>query len=269
MLFGIFGDFEDPHILCRGQFEMEATKLVSQLGVMVPYKQGGDNGGEDPHYGLFGAAFLTATYLQAISLRGYDFTVSDEPARYDLRADQLVRVYGGDVFDKVAENGYTEINRRNLPTTKEVVEVLLKRAHAFFLEVPGHPYYDTHGFWTKIFGPERVVILPSVMLLPQVKAVIIGLTEGTFGLEQVADFLMENNASRQEAEEIQLSVSSIPVGAQAALPNFGRRPKVGDMFEDKPDINTKTNLWPINSDQTLPEQTRPTRKRPSSGPNWL
>lgn len=264
MAIGIFGDCADRFVLCRPQFEMLAEKLVHQLTLMVPEHGGAGNGGEDPHYGLFGGAYLTAAYINRIGLKGYDFTISDEPARYELDGRQLKRVFGDEVFDKAAANGHP-IDPNNLPTTKQVVDDLLKRAHAFFLEVPGRT--STHQFWTEMFGPERVVVLPNVELLPQVQAVIIGLTEGTLSLDSVDEFLKNNGlTSERDREAVLRSVSNIPLGAQAALPNFDKRPKAGDIFR------TKEDLWPLTADE-LAElgtvETTDALQEDEAGPNWL
>lgn len=233
---GIFGDVQDRFVLCRPQFEMEADKIVNQLTLMVPEKAGGDFS-EDPHYGLFGAAYLTDTYIQKIGLKGYDFTASDAPAHDQFDECQFVRIFGEEVFDKVTENGH-QINIKDLPTIKEVVQDLLKRAHAFFLQVGDAS--ETTSFWKKMFGHNRTIVLPSTELMPQVQATIIGLTEGTLDLQQVPEFLQKANVSKSDATRIVRSVANIPIGAQAALPNFSKRPQKGDLFREKGD------LWPID-----------------------
>lgn len=234
---GIFGDVRDRFVLCRPQFEMVAEKIVEQLTLMVPERDGGD-APEDPHYGLFGAAYLTAAHIVRLGLKGYDFTVSDAPARDILDERQLKRIFGDEVFEKVVENGH-QLNRRDLPTTQDVVHDLLTRSHAFFLQVESDTYVTS--FWTKVFGRDRVVVLPSTELLPQVQAVIIGLTEGTLSLDQVSSFLRKHNVHEGDAQKIIRSVSNIPIGAQAALPNFSKLPKAGDLFREK------TDLWPVDS----------------------
>lgn len=265
MAIGIFGDCADRFVLCRPQFEMLAEKLVHQLTLMVPEHGGAGNGGEDPHYGLFGGAYLTAAYINRIGLKGYDFTISDEPARYELDSRQLKRVFGDEVFDKAAANGHP-IDPNNLPTTKQVVDDLQKRAHAFFLQVGGNHYVNE--FWTEMFGPERVIVLPSVELLPQVQAVIIGLTEGTLSLSEVSGFLEGNGLSSEyDREAVLRSVSNIPIGAQAALPNYDRRPKAGDLFR------TKEDLWPLTPTELNELETVGALEEASEdvnlGPNWL
>ena len=245
---GIFGDCDDPQfVLCRPQFEMEAEKIVRQLTLMVPEGGGCANWGEDPHYGIFGSAYLTDAYINRIGLKGYDFTVTDEPARDHLREHQLVRIFGKDVFDKVAENGHL-VDRRDLPDTKQVVDKLLERAHGFVLSVGDR--YNAVRFWQQMYGPERVILLPDINYVAHAQAAIVGLTEGTLNLEEVEPFLRRNGVDNFAARQLMRSVVNIPLGAQAALPNFDRRPKAGDVFR------TKTDLWPMDPSEVpaLPEQ---------------
>lgn len=255
---GIFGDVSDNFVLCRPQFEMLAEKVVKQLTLMVPERDGGDED-EDPHYGLFGAAYLVDAYINRIGLKGYDFTISDASAHDYYSAVQLVRVFGEEVFDKVAANGH-EIKRSNLPSIKEVVEHLLKRAHAFFLQVGENPH--TKQFWSEIFGANRVVVLPRTEVAPHVQAAIIGLTEGTLSLRDVEKFLTGAGLSSTDAEKVVRSVVNIPIGAQAALPNYNKRPKKGDLFKEK------TDLWPISADEAKKVSTTKGKKS-EGGPGWL
>lgn len=255
---GIFGDVTDRFVLCRPQFEMVAPKIVEQLTLMVPEHAGGDTP-EDPHYGLFGAAYLTAAYINRIGLKRYDFTVSDAPGRHSLSSKQLKRVFGDEVFEKVAENDF-QMDENNLPDTSEVVRHLLDQAHAFFLQVGNAS--ETSEFWTEVFGFDRVVVLPNTEILPHVQAAIIGLTEGTLSLSDVAGFLTRNNVSVSDAERIVRSVANIPIGAQAALPNYGKQPKRGDLFREKMDA------WPVDPSEAgvdLPSDDQTT----VDGPSWL
>ena len=153
----VFGDTCDQFVLCRGQFEALAERMVDQLTLMNPERGGGDIP-EDPHYGFFGAAFLTRAYLQLIGLRSYDFTITDAPAHDRLSPTQLTRIFGPHVFDKVRENGYT-LDQKDLPTNCELVSEMLKRTHAFMLLVT-HGARDLQNYWSGIFGSERVVVLP-------------------------------------------------------------------------------------------------------------
>lgn len=252
----IFGDVVDRFVLCRPQFEMIAEKIVQQIALMVPCRGGGDTT-EDPHYGIFGAAYLVAAYINRIGLKGYDFTASDADSRTRFDESQLTRIYGDTVFEKAKANGHP-IDKDDLPDLKEVVQDLLKRAHAFFLQVGSNR--SVTSFWSRIYGKERVIELPDTRYLPHVQATIIGLTEGTLGLTDVVDFLRQNNMEKEVAEVILRSVSKIPIGAQAALPNFKKRPKPGDYFK------TKTDLWPIDP-KDLPDEIKEKKdkKQPKAG----
>lgn len=256
---GIFGDCCDRFVLCRPQFEMEPEKIVHQLQLMAPQRGGGGNGGEDPHYGIFGGAYLVESYANKIGLKGYDFTVSDEPARDYLDASELVRIFGKDVFEKVRENGF-DIDKKNLPMTKEVVAALNERAHAFVLSVGDR--YGAVRFWERMYGPERVIVLPDIDYLPHAQAVIVGLTEGTLSLEEVEEFLVKHEVDERSARALMRSVVNIPIGAQAALENFDRRPQAGDVFR------TKTDLWPMDPAE-VPELSEAVAEDEETGPGWL
>lgn len=264
----IFGDLDDilddrsPGFpLCRGQFEVLADRMVNQLTLMHPGRQGCANGGEDPHYGLFGAAYLTDAYIQKIGLRSYDFTVTDEPAHEGLVSQELKRIFGPSVFDRVRENGY-ELNLRDLPSNKDIVKDLFRRAHAFALLVRGSYGNSLAGYWQPLYGKDRVIFLPQIEHVPHVMAAIVGLTEGTLDLRSAVDFLMKNNLSRREAQSVVDAVAHIPLGAQRALPNFDRMPKKGDVFLKK------TDLWPVNSEDV--PQSDPSIEEPTEDPtSWL
>jgi hypothetical protein len=234
----IFGDVVDDYVLCRSQAEM-CEKIAEQMRLMVPEGGGGDSA-EDPQYGLFGAAYLTAADIVQVGLKSYDFTVTDAPGREHLDASTLIRVFGDEVFDRVNENGH-QINRRKLPTTEEVVQDLLKISHAFLIQVENTP--SVHRFWKEIYGEDRIIVIPDVRHLPEVEAVIIGLTEGTLGLQEVEKFLRKNaEMSATNATAIMRGVANIPLKAQALLPNFDRVPLAGALFK------TKGDAWPIDDE---------------------
>ncbi len=232
----IFGDVSDSYVLCRSQAEMD-EKIAEQLRLMVPERAGGDSD-EDPQYGLFGAAYLTAAAITKLGLKSYDFTVTDARGRGSLDASTLIRVFGDEVFDRTSDNGY-QINRKKLPTTEEVVQDLLKISHAFLIQVENDA--RVHRFWKEIYGADRIITIPTLEHLPEVEAVIIGLTEGTLSLQEVEPFLKKNSEmSTATAIAIARGVANIPLKAQALLPNFDRVPLAGALFKNKDDA------WPID-----------------------
>lgn len=241
MITSIFGDAEDHYILARSQAEVD-ERIAIQMTYMMPEGGGGGNGGEDPQYGLFGAAYLTDANITKYGLKSYDFTITDEPGRMRLSHDLLVRVFGEKVYEKTAENGFP-INKNNLPDTAEIVRSLLERAHAFLLLVGNRD--DARVFWPPIYGPERIIRMPHIDLLPYVKAAIIGLTEGTLDLQNMDDFLQEAGVNADDVKLITRAVAHIPIGAQAELENFDKIPLKGTIFAKKGD------LWPIDLDVEL------------------
>lgn len=257
MITSIFGDVVDDYVLCRSQAEMDKA-IAEQMTLMVPEGKGGD-ADEDPQYGLFGAAYLTKCSISDYGLKSYDFTVTDARGRNHLSAATLKRVFGDSVFEKVAENGH-QINANNLPTTKEVVQDLLKISHAFLLQVGDD--HSVGSFWQNIFGRERVVVIPRAELLPEVKAAIIGLTEGNLSLQNLGEFLKkEANLSQSDAENIRRAVAGIPIGAQALLPGFDKIPLAGAKFANKGDI------WP--SEIKAEESTGSEKDKPAGEKMWL
>ena len=264
----IFGDLMDRDgegfPLCRGQFEAEATKMVNQLTLMHPERDGRGNGGEDPHYGLFAAAYLTKTYLSRIGLRGYDFIITDEPMHDRLSPNQLQRIFGSEVFDKARENGFP-ISPGELPSNEQVVKDLFHLSHAFALLVTrGRDGQSLIKHWQSYYGRDRVIVMPDIEYLPHVMATIIGLTEGTFDLQSAADFLAANEVTKREAKAVVDAVAHIPLGAQQVLPNFGKMPKVGDVFR------SKTELWPIDPDEVpVVAQSTPASEAGKKPGGWL
>lgn len=260
---GIFADVSDNFPLCRPQFEMNAEKIVKQLTLMVPERDGGDTI-EDPDIGIFGGAYLVRAYINRIKLKGYDFTVTDAPGRGEIDQRQLERVFGSQVFEKVAENGH-KISNRDRIELKEVWNDLLDRAHAFIIQVGSS--FQTNQFWAKHCGKERVVSIPDTEYLPYVQAVIIGLTEGTLLLSDVPKFLAESNMLKSDINRICMSVANIPIAAQAMLPNFNKRPVKGDLFDGKPNVWDDTNLWP-NSELSL-GKSESEEKQDVESDDWL
>jgi hypothetical protein len=260
---GIFGDVVDRFILCRGQFEMLADRMVDQLTLMHPEGGGGGNYGEDPQFGLFGATYLTKAYFQLIGMRSYDFTLTDEPVHEHLTVDLLKRVFGPHVMEKVKENGY-EMSARNLPTLSEMVTEMRKRVHPFCLVIGDRE--DARKCWLDLYGASRVIFFGNDLKIeyaPQTMAAIIGLTEGTLDLRTASDFLISHEVGKKESHRIVNAISGIPLGAQRALPNFGKIPAKGDLFR------SKTDLWPIDPSEVATAEESGKKSGKTSDGGWL
>ena len=247
----IFGDVVDRFVCARSQAEMD-EKIPEQLTLMVPEYAGGD-GSEDPEYGLFGAAFLTDAFINRYGLKRYHSLVTDADSHGRIDKSNLIRVFGDTVFDVVKENGHS-VTAKDLPTTKEIVDELKKRAHAFMIQVGDSS--NVGRYWSEIYGVDHFVVIESTKYLPFVKAAIIGLTEGVFDLQFVSQYLESVGCAKGVAKSIQRAVAGIPLGAQVILPNFGKIPKKGSMFAKKQD------LWPIADNASVVEEE-------TNDVNWL
>lgn len=265
MALGIFGDTSDKFIFQRPQFEMTAKAIVNYLKDMVPERDGGD-WSEDPHYGLFAAAYLTDAYINRVGLKGYHFCISDADAHDHFTMNNMRRVFGEDVLDYVNANiqkcygtnkHFTE-SRINSLRIGDVVEDLLTLSHAFFLQVKNDASASVYDFWKEIYGRERVIQIPSTKYLPQVQAAIVGLTEETLTLGDAADWLVQHKVDRYTADSLTDQLARIPLGAQAILrANLEHPlPKAGDIFQKK------TDLWSSSDSQA-------TTTAGSGGIDWL
>lgn len=253
---GYFGDVSDKFPFQRGQFEMTAEKLVNTLVNMVPERAGGD-WTEDPHYGIFGAAYLTNAYIHHLGLKGYHFTASDADTRTRYALSTLERIFGQDVLEKVAENGYFPLNlpadassdkrissiRRSISTLSlnEVARDLLRTTHAFYFHVD-KTVATPPSEWLEAYGYNRVITIHSTEYLPQAQAAVVGLTEGTLNLQTVSDFLKENGMSGRNVTDLVKELRTIPLGEQEKLRQKLERPlpRAGDIFLEK------TDLWPVS-----------------------
>lgn len=246
---GIFGDVRDKFILQRPQFEMTAEKIVDYLASMAPERDGGD-WPEDPHYGLFAAAYLTDAYINRIGLRRYHFCVSDAPSHDRFDISTLERVFGERVLDYVRENiqahgltrSFTAATIYDLEIA-DVVADLSEKAFCFFLQVENE--IATTEFWSRIYGRARVVKIPDTECLPQVQAAIVGLTEGVISIAQAKDWLIRHGINASLARNLSDQLSQIDLGAQAILRAQMPHPlpKAGDVYK------TKTELWPMSAEE--------------------
>lgn len=236
---GIFGDCEDNFVMCRPQFEMRAEKIVEYLKEMAPQRGGGGNGGEDPQYAMFARAYLTDAYTNRVGLKGYHFIVTDEPYHDSLRRDQIERIFGENIF----KDELKELN--DIPSVKTMVAELKKKTHQFILAFEGR--YSTVSSWRNLCGDKSVIIIRSTEQLPAIVSAIIGLTEGTLDVTDLAEHLGEHANARLISQ-----LSNIEIGAQAVLRGNLPHPvpKAGDIYISKNDT------WPIqpeeDSDVTIP-----------------
>jgi hypothetical protein len=237
----MFGDTEDDRVVQRSQFEMD-VKIAQQITLFdLASFDGHGNYKENPEYAIFGATFLTDADIWRYGLGNYHCALSDESIVHYLDPGQIERIYGKEVWERVRENGH-DVDRNNLPTTPEMLQILLKRTHAFFFLFKEN-YKGVRKSWTECYGRERVIDIPRTALFPFFEAAVMGLTEGVVDLQTMEDFLREASVSESDARVIKHAVAHIPIGEQVKLPNFTKIPLKGSVFAKKRD------LWPI--DETL------------------
>jgi hypothetical protein len=262
----IFNDVEDrgTALLARSQFEM-ADKIAEQLAMLPPGRDGCGNQKEDPQYGLFAAAYLTAPAILKWGLLPYHFTVSDEPIATRIQRQLLERLFGEDVLDRIAENGI-DIDAADSYSTAETIDKLQERAHAFFLHVPGWQGGSdrVHDQWVELYGEDHVVVLPgSTEYLHYVKTIIIGLTEGVLDLQSAVSFLKEHELDQRVAYNIVEAVEHIDLGAQARRPGFNDIPMAGALFREK------TDTEPLSDDEAAEALAEAAQSSEDEGPDWL
>jgi hypothetical protein len=228
--------------LQRSQAEM-AEKISTQLTLMIPSGQGGANNGEDPQFGLFGAAYLTKAAINNYGLKYYHFMVTDEISHEFLDEKTLKEVFGSEVFEKVKENTEISFTKNKLPEISEIISRLKSQAHAFAIVLPNSSQ-DTEGYWRNLYGDQYVVPVKTTDHLPFLQAVLIGLTEGVITLEQIPKYLQKAGLDASDAKSIQRSVANIPLGAQKQFESFTKIPEKGSIFA------SKTDLWPIEEKVT-------------------
>lgn len=246
----IFGDVDDRGnylVLNRTLYEM-AEKVAEQITLLDPAYGGCGDGSEDPQYGLFAAACLSDMVVNKYEgLKGYHFTLTDEKSRTELDRFQMTKLFGDEVYEKLAANGFPEISASFLPDLSKIINYLLKQRHAFMLLMPEvsyrYGYQGLYNFWSRFYGPERVVKIPSVELLAETQVAIMGLTEGVLDLQTLTTYLTRNaGLSENKAEKILRAVSHIPIGAQMMAPAYDKLPKAGDIFAIKTDLFPTTGL---------------------------
>jgi len=246
ILNAIFGDAIDSiPFLQRSQAEM-AEKISQQLTLMIPTNGGGANHGEDPQFGLFAAAYLTKAAINDYGLKYYHFLVTDEPCHEFLDKLSLEHVFGTEVFEKVKENTEITFSAKKLPGMKDIISKLKSQAHAFAIVLP-HPEDNTLEYWTNLYGTEHVVQVDSTENLPYIQAVLIGLTEGVLGFDDVPEYLENHGLNKTEAKKIQRAVANIPFSAQTHFENFAKMPQKGSIFANK------TDLWPVQQSTSSKE----------------
>lgn len=246
---GNFNDQKEQPVICRSMFEM-GLKIAEQLQYFIPVRAGGDDP-EDPHYSIFAGGFLTQSTSDLFGLKGYHFVVTDAPARDMLLRDLLVRIFGDQVFQHAAKNDpQNSLNGFSTDIPSHcAVDKLLQRSHAFVVLV--EPITLAVNFWKDLYGSDRVIHLHNARHLPELKTVLVGLTEGILTFDTATEFLIEHGTTPQDTDRIVDACLNIPLPAKMELNAKLLLPKPGDFFKSKLGIEPPTDpqhLVPIPAD---------------------
>ncbi len=254
---GIFGDVCDNFVINRPQFEMQADKIVDYVTKLVPEGNGGDDP-EDPQYAMFGAAYLTDASTNRLGIKGYHFVITDAGLHGRLDPNVIERIYGKDVWKDLADNGFPEITRTNLPDMDELMKALNQRVHAFFIGVR-----RTSSAWYDLYDDGHRIEIRDTRCLPQVEAAIIGLTEGTLEPIDIEKFLKDNQVSDVNIRYALPGLKLVPFAVQRMLEKASghKIPQKGDIFA------TKQDIVPIGHVDDIPDSTPATTE--STTVNWL
>lgn len=223
---GLRGGRVDNPVLAYQKTQYEDDQRIYKQMRHFQLARNGDDSIEDHQLALWYMANRTKTDILRYGLLGYYFIISDEIGRDWVTAKDVKDVFGLDLQAARVRTG-------------DVAQKVLEMRHTFYLQVYSHSH--TTSWWGEMIGRERVVILPETRLIPEVQAVIIGLTEGTLkDLSEARTFLEEDaHLSRRETESVLSAVIDVPKLAQASRPGFNDIPKAGDVFAEERDV------WPI------------------------
>lgn len=202
----LYGDVEDandmkgdPHPISVTEYENEAQKIVAGLR-LLRVDQGGGDDPEDAQLALEFCRSYTRRDSNLRGQRGYEFFVTDAPGRDIVRVSSLKRVYGV---------SHIQTNMK----TQTVANELKKQV--FLVALLVSPNRNAITYWNSLCGAEYVVHVPNERYIPEVSAVVTGLTEGVVTHEEVAAHLVKYaNLDQGSARQIQNAVAAIPFNAQ-------------------------------------------------------
>lgn len=204
--------------------EFERDNLIeNQMSKVVPERKGGDPT-EEYQLALFYAGERIKSTIWRYGLKGYFFIVGDEIGRDTLKPKLAKRVFGLDVQEISVE---------------DLAKQVLDKWHVFYLQIGTIGW--TTKYWSNLLGSERVVNLPTIEMMAEIQACIVGLTEGVLELQNLEEYLITKaGVSKHAARLIVDVVSGIPTRAQCDLPNFNNIPLAGTSVANPEDLYPDT-----------------------------
>ncbi len=223
ILFGAIGDaYSDRVPLQVGQFESD-NRMDDQLSSF--YLEGGGGGGNHESYQL--AAYYMARHAALDSLtkrgkKGYLFIIGDERVYAQIDRRQVEQLIG----DKLEENLSTVDIFKELQTKFEVFFLFAAQGSytpegVLFEDARGGSYYgysDSRAdvcYWRDLLG-QNALILEDAEAVCETIALTLGLMEGTVGLGEGLDDLIEAGSSKKAVKAAVKALAAVGHGATVA-----------------------------------------------------
>jgi hypothetical protein len=210
ILFGAVGDyFADRVPLQIGQFE-SGIEMDDDLGRL--YLEGGGGGTYEESYDLALYFFARHTSIDCFDRRGkkgYLFLIGDEKPYPKTTKEEIAAVVGDDLQEGVG--------------IEAIVREARERYHVFFVIPSG----ASHGGdpvlkerWSKLLGPQNVIMLDDPDAVCEAIGVAIGLCEGTADVDSVEDDLVSAGAGAALARSVATALD--PLARSTAMVNVSK-----------------------------------------------
>lgn len=212
ILFGAVGDyFSDSVPLQVGQFE-SGIEMDDDLGRL--YLEGGGGGTYEESYDLALYFFARHTSIDCWDKRGkkgYLFLIGDEKPYPSTSQEQIATVIGDDLQEGL------EI--------EAILREARERYHVFFVIPRG----ASHGAdpelkkrWSKLVGPQNVIMLDDPDAVCEAIGVAIGLCEGTADVDTVEEDLVSTGAAASLAKSVAGALA--PLAKSTAIVHVAKGP---------------------------------------------
>jgi len=172
--------------LQMGHFEGEGHKMDQWLTKIYLEGGGGGNLGESYELGFFVGARLVRADAFSHGLKGFHFTVADEPIFDDVRAMDVLRLTGIHLPEDIA--------------TKDILRELTANWHAFMIAPDPGRFHQVENNWRRYFG-DNAIAAPRHEDIAVVICGLTGLAEGTLNDLDAFDKLMHEQFGRTDRAE--------------------------------------------------------------------
>lgn len=176
VLFGAIGDHEyDRYPFQVGQFECEAEPTHKWITSINIEHGGGSNAGESyllAYY--FALKHFSLDCIEKRGIKGFIFTIGDEPSLDSVPADAILKIFGDTVQGKVVD--------------KELVAALSENYHIFHLNLDESRNNSRNDdYWRDLLG-QNYIKVEHWETLPETIATLVAVENGRSLKDATADF---------------------------------------------------------------------------------